>query len=98
MSFVGQDWVGLGWVTSEDPAKPPHRGGIIKCTRKSAPPFFGAKQEEPAWESAALGGVCPALDLQRSLPALTALGFSVRGLTSKTAGTQPDLMSGKSRL
>lgn len=94
----GLDWVGLGWVTSGDPSQPPHRGGITKGTRKCAPPLFGAKQEDPAWEDTALGSVYPALDLQSSLPALTTLGFSVHALTSRTAGTQPDLMSGKRRL
>lgn len=57
MSFVGQDWVDLGWVTSEDPSQPPHRGGITKCTGKSAPPLFGAKQEDLAWKSTTLGGL-----------------------------------------
>lgn len=84
-------------MTSEDPSQPPHRGGITKCIRKCAPPLFGAKQEDPAWEDTALGCVYPALDLQRSLPTQKTLGFSVHGLTSRTAGTQPDLMSGKSR-
>lgn len=85
-------------MSSEDPSQAPHRGGITKCTKKHAPPFFVAKQEDPAWEDTALGDVYPAVDLQGCLPALTTLGFSVPGLTSRTAGTQPDLVSGKSRL
>lgn len=49
---------GLGWVTSEDPSQPPHRGDITKCIRKCAPPLFGAKQEDPGWEDTGFSGRC----------------------------------------